>query len=52
MSDIQLNKAKADYNANKNNVDIMKIQNTQAMHQSSNETKQGKILIDSMKGVN
>ena len=51
MSDIALNEAKTSYNGNKNAVEMMKIQNAQAMNQSSNETKQGKILIDSMKGI-
>uniref|UniRef100_UPI0040480DCD portal protein n=1 Tax=Aliarcobacter sp. TaxID=2321116 RepID=UPI0040480DCD len=51
MSDISLNEAKTSYNANKNAIEMMKIQNAQAMNQSSNETKQGKILIDSLKGI-
>ena len=51
MSDIALNEAKTSYNGNKNAIEMMKIQNTQSIHQLSNETKQGKILIDSMKGI-
>ncbi|MDK2062790.1 hypothetical protein PT520_09700 [Aliarcobacter butzleri] len=51
MSDIALNEAKTSYNANKNAVEMEKIKNQQAMNLVSNDTKQGKILLDSMKGI-
>ena len=51
MSDIALNEAKASYQGNKNMVDMMRLEQQRGMHQSSNETKQGKILIDSLKGI-
>jgi hypothetical protein len=51
MSDIALNEAKASYQGNKNMVDMMRLEQQRGMHQSSNETKQGQILMNSMKGI-
>lgn len=50
-SDIKVNEAKASYQGNKNMVDMMRLEQQRGMHESANETKQGKILIDSMKGI-
>lgn len=51
-SDIKLNEAKASYQANKNDVDMMRINQQHTSSQINNETKQAKILSDAMKGIN
>lgn len=50
-SDIELNKAKASYQANKNAVDVMRISQSQNATVQNNNTKNSKILLDAMKGI-
>jgi len=50
-SDIDLNKAKASYQGDKNAVDMLRIQQSSASSQQSNTVKQNKVLMDAMKGV-